>query len=143
MFAAHVFRSPSVSQTPVPRLLSHIDLRVRDRSMANVFYGALFKELGATGVNIGTNFTTLFYDDGSGGEGTTEWFGFTEERDMVPGSARIAIEASSREVVDRVGAMLASIGAQAIEGPEDIYGYYAVFFEDPDGNKLEVCYVTS
>jgi hypothetical protein len=29
------------------------------------------------------------------------------------------------------------------EGPEDIYGYYAVFFEDPDGNKLEVCYVTS
>ena len=132
-----------MSQTPVPRLLSHIDLRVRDRTTANVFYGALFKELGATGVDIGTNFTTLFYDDGRGGEGPTEWFGFTEERDMVPGSARIAIEASSREVVDRIGAMLASIGATKIEGPEDIYGYYAVFFEDPDGNKLEVCYVTS
>lgn len=132
-----------MSQTPVPRLLSHIDLRVRDRTTANVFYGALFKELGATGVDIGTNFTTLFYDDGRGGESPTEWFGFTEERDMVPGSARIAIEASSRNVVDRIGAMLASIGATKIEGPEDIYDYYAVFFEDPDGNKLEVCYVTS
>jgi catechol 2,3-dioxygenase-like lactoylglutathione lyase family enzyme len=132
-----------VSALSVPRLLSHVDLRVRDRTMANVFYGALFKELGATGVNIGTNFTTLFYDDGSGGDSTTEWFGFTSDRDMVPGSARIAIEAHSREAVDRVGAMLASIGAKVIEGPEDIYGYYAVFFEDPDGNKLEVCYVTS
>ena len=132
-----------MSTSSVRRLLSHIDLRVRDRSTANGFYGALFKELGATGINIGQNFTTIFYDDGSGGDSTTEWFGFTEQRDMVPGSARIAVEAHSREAVDRVGAMLPSIGAKAIEGPEDIYGYYAVFFEDPDGNKLEVCYVTS
>jgi catechol 2,3-dioxygenase-like lactoylglutathione lyase family enzyme len=132
-----------VTDSKIPRLLSHVDLRVRDRTTANVFYGALFKELGATGINIGQNFTTIFYDDGSGGDSTTEWFGFTSDRDMVPGSARIAIEAQSREAVDRVGAMLSSIGANAIEGPEDIYGYYAVFFEDPDGNKLEVCYVTS
>jgi catechol 2,3-dioxygenase-like lactoylglutathione lyase family enzyme len=132
-----------VTDSKIPRLLSHIDLRVRDRTTANIFYGALFKELGATGVNIGTNFTTLGYEDGDDGDSVTEWFGFTSDRDMVPGSARIALEAHSREAVDRVGAMLASIGAKVIEGPEDIYGYYAVFFEDPDGNKLEVCYVTS
>jgi catechol 2,3-dioxygenase-like lactoylglutathione lyase family enzyme len=130
-----------VSDSSVPRLLSHVDLRVRDRTRANVFYGALFRELGATGVDIGQNFTTLFYDAGRGGEGTTEWFGFTEDPAMVPGAARIAIDAPSREAVDGVGAMLAGIGAQAIEGPEEFYGYYAVFFEDPDGNKLEVCYV--
>jgi hypothetical protein len=54
-----------VSESPVRRLLSHVDLRVRERTTANVFYGALFKELGATGINIGENFTTIFYDDGS------------------------------------------------------------------------------
>ena len=31
--------------------------------------------------------------------------------------------------------------ARNVEGPEEAYGpdYYAVFFEDPEGNKLEVC----
>ena len=41
--------------------------------------------------------------------------------------------------------MARAAGARNIEGPE-VYeepGYYAVFFEDPDGNKLEVCYRTA
>jgi hypothetical protein len=36
------------------------------------------------------------------------------------------------------------IGARNLEGPELCAeyspGYYAVFFEDLDGNKLEICY---
>ncbi len=133
-----------MSESSVPRLFSHIDLRVRNRAAANEFYGALFRELGATGINVGTNFTTIAFDDESADDQSPpEWFGFTEEPEMVAGSARIALHVASRAAVDRVGAMLAGIGARQIEGPEDIYDYYAVFFEDPDGNKLEVCYVTS
>jgi hypothetical protein len=38
--------------------------------------------------------------------------------------------------------VLTKIGARNIEGPsqEGSEGYYAVFFEDPAGNRLEVCY---
>jgi hypothetical protein len=42
-----------------------------------------------------------------------------------------------------VAALVRKIGGQNLEGPEICAeyspGYYAVFFEDPDGNKLEVC----
>ncbi len=62
---------------------------------------------------------------------------------MTPGSGRIALWAPTREVVDRVAAAAREAGARAVEGPalETEYAptYYAVFFEDPDGNKLEVC----
>ena len=56
----------------------------------------------------------------------------------------MAFTADSRDEVDRVAALLDSIGAREIDGPSEAYGpnYYAVFFEDPDGNKLEVCHVT-
>jgi predicted lactoylglutathione lyase len=45
--------------------------------------------------------------------------------------------------VDNITELVRQIGGQNIEGPEICTeyspGYYAVFFEDPDGNKLEVC----
>lgn len=39
-------------------------------------------------------------------------------------------------------ATLQKLGAADIDGPEEYDGYYATFFEDPDGNKYEVCYLT-
>ena len=45
--------------------------------------------------------------------------------------------------VDQVAKVVRQAGGKNIEGPK-IWpdyspGYYALFFEDPDGNKLEVC----
>ena len=45
--------------------------------------------------------------------------------------------------VDQIAKVVRRAGAKNIEGPQ-IWpdyspGYYALFFEDPDGNKLEVC----
>ena len=57
-------------------------------------------------------------------DGTEQWFAFTHDQRGKPGDNRIAFAVSAREVVDEVAALLY---------------YYAVFFEDPDGNKLEVC----
>ena len=43
--------------------------------------------------------------------------------------------------MDRLAELAAQIGARNIEGPLDYEaGYYAVFFEDPCGNRLEVCH---
>ena len=56
---------------------------------------------------------------------------------------RIAFWADTREEVDRIAELVRQAGGKNLEGPEICVdytpGYYAFFFEDPDGNKLEVC----
>jgi predicted lactoylglutathione lyase len=76
------------------------------------------------------------------GEGATEFFGVTESRAHVPNENRIAFWASSVAEINEIARLLHEIGARNIEGPdyEDSAVYYAVFFEDPAGNRLEVCY---
>ena len=45
--------------------------------------------------------------------------------------------------MDRIAKLVRDAGGKNLEGPEvcEDYspGYYAFFFEDPDGNKLEIC----
>ena len=127
-------------------ILSHVDLRVRDRRKATEFYDALLNVLGAT-KDEGKNFTTwqIPPPDAPPDWEATEWFGITEDPNMTPGPARIAFDAPSRGTVDAIVVFLPAIGAKSIEPPDGTYGpnYYAVFFEDPDGNKLEVCHITT
>ena len=56
----------------------------------------------------------------------------------------MAWTAGSREVVDALHDLLIEMGAQVLDPPADYprYGdpYYAVFFNDPDGLKLEFVY---
>jgi catechol 2,3-dioxygenase-like lactoylglutathione lyase family enzyme len=70
------------------------------------------------------------------------FFGFTEDPHHQPNGTRIAFWVSSPAEVDRVGGIIRQAGAKNIEGPlfnpEDNGTYYAVFFEDPSGNRLEV-----
>ena len=126
----------------MPRLYSHVDVRVRDRGRATAFYDALFAPLGMT-AEVGTSFTTYTIDPGAL-EAEAEWFGFTEDPAMVAGSARLSFFAQSRSLVDSLAEAARGAGASEIEGPavQSEYGenYYAVFFEDPDGNKLEIVY---
>jgi glyoxylase I family protein len=60
------------------------------------------------------------------------------------GLHHLALEAFSRAVVDERYDWLVSVGAE-IETPPQEYsyrlGYYAVFFHDPDGLKLEIVHV--
>jgi glyoxylase I family protein len=60
------------------------------------------------------------------------------------GIHHVAFEAWSRGLVDERAAWLADSGAE-IESPPQEYGYlpgyYAVFFYDPDGIKLEIVHV--
>ena len=51
--------------------------------------------------------------------------------------------AETREQVDRVAKIVREAGGQNLKGRKSGLssspGYYALFFEDPDGNKLEIC----
>jgi glyoxylase I family protein len=60
------------------------------------------------------------------------------------GMHHVAFEAVSRAVVDERAEWLKGQGAEIESGPEEygyIPGYYAVFFYDPDGIKLEILHV--
>jgi len=122
-------------------LLSHVDLRVRDRVRATEFYDALLNVLGAT-MDAGPTFTTwqIPPPDAPADWEADNWFGITEDPAMTPSPHRVAFLAPSRGTVDAIATFLPAIGARAIEAPHEAYGarYYAVFFEDLDGNRLEV-----
>jgi catechol 2,3-dioxygenase-like lactoylglutathione lyase family enzyme len=122
-------------------VLSHVDLRVRDRSRAIAFYDAILGALGFS-KSAGEEEWTTYSSTPEGEEPESNmWFGFTVDPDMIPGPTRVAFAAQACEDVDRVTTVALEVGAANIEGPDYDYGpqYYAVFFDDPDGNKLEVC----
>jgi len=122
------------------RLYDHIDLRVRDVERARKFYVPILNALGFTVEQKIEGWVS--YEGARNGGKATEFFGFTHDPDHTPNGTRIAFWAESREEVDRIARVAREAGAKNIEGPE-LYeepGYYAVFFEDPEGNRLEVCH---
>jgi catechol 2,3-dioxygenase-like lactoylglutathione lyase family enzyme len=121
------------------RYFDHIDLRVRNVERAKKFYVPVLAALGFT---VDQNLKDWVSYEAPQMEGRpTEFFGFTHDPNHIPNENRIAFWAETREEVDRVAAAARAAGALNIEGPEvyDEPNYYAVFFEDPEGNKLEVC----
>jgi catechol 2,3-dioxygenase-like lactoylglutathione lyase family enzyme len=122
------------------RFLDHIDLRVRNFETARQFYGKLLPALGFTRDRSDQEWGTFYT---VGGDQPPAFFGFTEDPQHQPNGSRIAFWADARSEVDRIAALVRGIGGRNLEGPELCAeyspGYYAVFFEDPDGNKLEVC----
>jgi catechol 2,3-dioxygenase-like lactoylglutathione lyase family enzyme len=122
------------------RLFDHIDLRVKNREAAQQFYAQVLPAIGFRVDKSGQRWGAFE----AAGETAVDFFGFTEEADHRPNGNRIAFWAGSRAAVDRVAEVVRKAGGKNLEGPELCVdyspGYYAVFFEDPDGNKLEVCY---
>jgi len=122
----------------MPRHFDHIDLRVRRLAEVAVFYESLLPALGFTRRK---NVLEGWLEFEAEGDQATEFFGITESAAHVVNENRIAFWAGTPADVDRVAQVAARAGARNIEGPMDYApGYYAVFFEDPSGNRLEVCY---
>jgi predicted lactoylglutathione lyase len=117
--------------------VDHVDHRVRSLASVSGFYDALLPALGYTKRIAGRTMIEYYHPDEA-----DPFFGIHQRAGHVPSLTRVAFAARTRADVDRIGALLASIGARNIEGPmecqDDGQPYYAVFFEDPDGNKLEV-----
>jgi catechol 2,3-dioxygenase-like lactoylglutathione lyase family enzyme len=67
--------------------------------------------------------------------------GFTQDGAVAAGTIRIAFGVPDRKRVDAAAETARRNGARNVEGPafHAEYGdYYAVFFEDADGNRYEV-----
>ena len=119
------------------RRFDHIDLRVPNLLKIRAFYETLLPALGFTRkVDVDG---WLQYEAGDGE--ITEFFGITESATHVPNEMRVAFWAESIDEVNRLAEIATVAGARNVEGPMDYEpGYYAVFFEDPCGNRLEICH---
>ena len=130
------------------RLIDHIDLRVKNLDVAAKFYAKFMPQLGfahekhepAPKGSSDPDFHTFY---SAGGGKPAEFFGLTAEKNHQPNDNRIAFWAETREKVDEIAKLVREAGGKNLEGPEVVAeytpGYYALFFEDPDGNKLEIC----
>lgn len=116
-------------------ILDHIDLRVPNLSAARPFYTVLLPALGFTR-DVSDDIWFQFEAK------SREFFGITESPRHVPNETRIAFWAQSTAEVDRLADVVRRAGGRNIEGPgyDEGPGYYAVFFEDPCGNRLEICH---
>lgn len=121
------------------RRLDHIDLRVTSLTEARPFYAVL---LPALGFMKDVSDETWFQFEAESASGAGDFFGITESPRHVPNETRIAFWAESTGEVDRLAEVVRRAGGRNIEGPgyDEGPGYYAVFFEDPCGNRLEICH---
>lgn len=119
------------------RRYDHIDLRVPDLAAATPFYEALLPALGFTRRVDVEGWLQFEAADGD----ITEFFGVTESPGHVANENRIAFRAESTGEIERLAEVARRAGAGNIEGPMHYEpGYHAVFFEDPAGNRLEICH---
>jgi glyoxylase I family protein len=127
--------------------MHHIDLTVKDPAASFPLYHAFFGFLGyrhsrefewRLDAPAGHSSVSLVPATGSGA-------GRTHDR-YSPGLHHIAWRAESRTDVDAVHEILIKIGAIVLDVPTEYpqynkgNGYYAVFFADTDGLKLEFAY---
>jgi glyoxylase I family protein len=130
------------------RGVHHVDLVVSSIERSLPFYSELLGPLGYYTVSEveGERGETIWY---IGGPGTA--IGLREAQSgsgpydrYALGLHHLAFEAASRADVNERAAWLRAQGAELESEPQDysyIPGYYAVFFYDPDGLKLEIVHV--
>jgi len=131
-------KGPASNAKPIEGRFDHIDLRVRDLAKVRGFYDTLMPALGFQKQRGGTTSRTYAQD-----KRHLPFLWLVQAKTSAPGPNRAAFALASIAEVDRVARLLKRIGARKVEGPQHCrsYGlpYYAVFFEDPDGNRLEAC----
>ena len=141
--------------------LSHIDMTIRDPDRSIPFYAAFFEALGWK------RFEVALPDFAGESPTRAAWFvqygsgaffgievrpasgdGLDKSHDRyAPGLHHMAFHAESPEAVDRIHAAMTASDATVLDPPTDYSGqsgysagYYAAFYADPDGIKLEVVY---
>jgi glyoxylase I family protein len=131
-----------------PGAVHHIDLVVSSLERSLPFYRELLGPLGWHGISEveGERGETIWYLGGPATEiGLREAQSADGQYDRYGvGLHHLAFEATSRAVVDERADWLRSSGVTLESEPQEYTytpGYYAVFFYDPDGMKLEILHV--
>jgi hypothetical protein len=121
-------------------LFDHVDLRTGNLALVRPLYDALMLAMGYADLHVDED-SIGYHKENESGEDGFVWL--VEEREHRSNGTRIAFGGRDRADVDRLSSIAKDAGARAFEPARLIteYGphYYASFFEDAEGNKLEIC----
>ena len=140
---------PTATPAPSSGGVHHVFLTVNDLARSRAFYAQLMPRLGYPAI---WEYPGAEDSVGFMGNGGSLWLkraaerfaGETFSKDRV-GLCELAFRAESREHVDAVARDVPALGGTILTAPRDypeyVPGYYAVFFADPDGIKLELVHI--
>ncbi|MEO0982894.1 MAG: VOC family protein [Pseudomonadota bacterium] len=117
-------------------MIGYVTLGTRDLKKAAVFYDAIAKELGVGRMMEFDEFIAWGAPDGGAGIGLTK--PFDGNAASVGNGVMVALAAKDKDQVQRLyDIALANGGSdEGPPGPRGDEGFYAGYFRDPDGNKL-------
>lgn len=116
-------------------MIGYVTLGTNDLAKAAPFYDALAAELGTARMMESEKFIAWGTPGGGAGIGLTA--PFDGNAASVGNGTMVALEAKDQEQVDRLHAIALAHGGSC-EGTPGPRGptFYAAYFRDPDGNKL-------
>ncbi|MEQ8313056.1 MAG: VOC family protein [Gammaproteobacteria bacterium] len=123
-------------------MIGYVTLGTNDIEKGAAFYDALLAELGASRFMEMETFIAWSSSPGSPGVSITKPFDGNPA--TVGNGVMVGLAADSPEKVDSVYAKAMELGAQdeGAPGPRGDSGFYAGYFRDLDGNKLNVFCMT-
>ncbi|MEW9799592.1 VOC family protein [Alteromonas sp. CYL-A6] len=122
-------------------MIGYVTLGTNDLPRAATFYDALFAEIGAGRMMQEEQFIAWEGKDGKASLALTR--PFDGQPATVGNGTMVALEVSSTDDVDRLYNKALELGAtdEGPAGPRSEW-FYAGYFRDPDGNKLNVFCLT-
>jgi len=123
-------------------MIGYVTLGTNNMQKALAFYDALLAELNAPRFMEGDDFVAWAPGFDKPGLAITQ--PFDGKPATVGNGVMVALEASSPAEVDRIYKKAIELGAtdEGAPGPRQIPGFYAGYFRDLDGNKLNIFHMT-
>lgn len=121
-------------------MLAYATIGTNDLPRAAVFYDQLLALIGAQRFMENEQFIAWGSSQDGAGLGVTK--PFDGQAATVGNGVMVALGADSRDTVDRLYAKALELGGSDEGAPGQRFeGFYAAYFRDLDGNKLNVCYM--
>jgi predicted lactoylglutathione lyase len=122
-------------------MIGYVTLGTNDLARAAPFYDAIARELGTGRMMETETFIAWGVPDGAPGIGIT--LPYDGNPASVGNGVMVALQASDRAQVDRLHALAIRLGGtdEGAPGPRG-QGFYAGYFRDLDGNKLNAFVMT-
>ncbi len=121
-------------------MIGYVTLGTNDLPRAAAFYDKIAAAMGTTRMMENENFIAWGAPGGAAGIGLTK--PFDGNAATIGNGVMVALECKDRAQVDALYTLAISLGAKC-EGPagERWPGFYAGYFRDPDGNKLNAFFM--
>jgi len=123
-------------------MIGYVTVGTNDLGRAAKFYDAVAAEMGVGRMMEFDSF--IAWGEMGGGAGVAATQPFNGEAASVGNGVMVALAADSKEQVQRLYDIALTHGGsdEGAPGPRGDDGFYAAYFRDPDGNKLNAFFMT-